>query len=300
MPEATATPAADSQRVEPDVYTSDYYLSHCQGYEEFLATGGTAASARVRKALALAGDLDGKRVLDVGCGRGELVLQPAMQGADAWGIDYAGAAVEIAKDALGQAPASLHDRMHVAQMDVKSLVFADAYFDVAFKMDVVEHLYQHELEQAYAELHRVLRPGGSLIIHTSPNRVLEERVYPHYVRRWNQAARWLTERFNYKDEMFNRLMLPVGEEFPHSSWEREMHINPQTLGGLKRDLARHGFRVRRAEFWEPPLTEPYFRERLANVELRVFDFLRFLRPISRHAPLSGLFCNHMWVVAERV
>ena len=90
-------------RVEPDVYTDDYYLTNCHGYEDFVISGGRKVGPRFIKALSLAGDLRGKRVLDVGCGRGELVIQSAMRGADAWGIDYAQAAVEIAARALASA-----------------------------------------------------------------------------------------------------------------------------------------------------------------------------------------------------
>src|SRR6185503_1306298 len=118
------------------------------------------------KALSLAGELRGKRVLDVGCGRGELVLQSAMRDAEAWGIDYADAAVEIAERALAGVDASLRERVYVRQMDVKALDFADGFFDVVFMMDVVEHLYPAELSLAFAELHRTIRPGGLLVMHT--------------------------------------------------------------------------------------------------------------------------------------
>ena len=66
-------------RVDPAVYTGDYYLTNCHGYEDFVLSGGRKVGPRFVKALSLAGDLRGKRVLDVGCGRGELVIQSAMR-----------------------------------------------------------------------------------------------------------------------------------------------------------------------------------------------------------------------------
>ena len=294
MPDAQ-TPA----RVEPDVYTGDYYLTNCHGYEEFVESGGRRVGARFVKALSLAGDLRGKRVLDVGCGRGELVIQSAMRGADAWGIDYAQAAVDIAAGALGTIDPALRERTHVVQMDVKALEFSDAFFDCVFMMDVVEHLYAAELAQALDELARVIRPGGRLVLHTSPNKVFETKVYPHWSRRVNQAALLISRLAGYSDGLFNETMLPTSPEFPHDTWERQMHINEQSLGGLRSSVQRHGFTVRSAEFWEPPAKGGYFRSRRLNAELAILDFVRFLRPLSRHAPLSGLFCNHMWLVAER-
>jgi 2-polyprenyl-3-methyl-5-hydroxy-6-metoxy-1,4-benzoquinol methylase len=294
-------PAVDgAARVDPSVYTDEYYLTNCHGYEEFVESGGRKVGPRFVKALSLAGDLRGKRVLDVGCGRGELVLQSALAGAEAWGIDYAQAAVDIAARALESAGADELERTHVAQMDVKALEFDDGFFDVVFMMDVVEHLYPHELAQAFDELHRTIRPGGRLVLHTSPNKVLEDVVYPRYSRRINQLARAFSRVTRFRDGLFNDTMLPTDHEFPHDRFEREMHINEQTAPALRREVERHGFRVRRTEFWEPPSGTGYFDSRRLNMELKVLDFLRFLRPISYHAPLNRWFCNHIWMTAERV
>jgi len=287
------------ERVEPDVYTDDYYLTNCHGYEDFVTSGGRRVGPRFVKALSLAGDLRGKRVLDVGCGRGELVLQSALRGADAWGIDYAQAAVDIARRALAGAEPELQSRMHVEQMDVKGLTFDDASFDAVFMMDVVEHLYPHELARALDELRRIMRPGGVLVLHTSPNKTFEGTVYPRYSRRVNQIALAVARRLGVHDGLFNETMLPTGAEFPHDRFEREMHINEQTAPTLRAEVERHGFRVARTEFWEPPSKGGYFASRRLNAELAVLDFIRFLRPLSHYPPLNRWFCNHIWMTAVR-
>jgi 2-polyprenyl-3-methyl-5-hydroxy-6-metoxy-1,4-benzoquinol methylase len=286
-------------RVEPDVYTDDYYLTNCHGHEDFVMSGGRKVGPRFIKALSLAGDLSHKRVLDVGCGRGELVIQSAMRGADAWGIDYAQAAVDIARRALDAIAPGLRDRTHVEQMDVKALTYNDAYFDVVFMMDVVEHLYPHELSAAFDELRRAIRPGGMLVMHTSPNKVFEARVYPLWSRRVNQAALHISKTVGFHDDLFNETMLPTGPEFPHDTFEREMHINEQSMSGLRHEVQQHGFRVERTEFWEPPVNRGYFPSRRLNAELAVLDFIRFLRPLSNRPPLNRWFCNHMWMTARR-
>lgn len=286
-------------RVEPDVYTDDYYLTNCHGHEDFVMSGGRKVGPRFVKALSLAGDLRGKRVLDVGCGRGELVIQSAIRGAEAWGIDYAAAAVEIARGALAGADAALQPRMHIEQMDVKALRFDDAFFDVVFMMDVVEHLYPHELDAALAELRRTIRPGGVLVLHTSPNKTFEQVVYPHYSRRVNQLALGASRLLRLRDGLLNDTMLPTEREFPHDTFERQMHINEQSAPQLRRTVERHGFSVSRTEFWEPPSRGGYFASRRLNAELRVLDFVRFLRPLSMHPPLNRLFCNHIWMTAVR-
>jgi hypothetical protein len=138
-----------------------------------------------------------------------------------------------------------------------------------------------------------------LVMHTSPNKIFEEKVYPHYSRRVNQAALWLSRRFRFSDGLFNETMLPTAREFPHDEFERTMHINEQSAPRLRAEVERHGFKVRSTEFWEPPSKGGYFASRRLNVELRVLDFLRFLRPLSQYAPLNRLFCNHIWMTAVR-
>ena len=287
-------------RVEPEVYTGDYYLTNCHGYEDFVVSGGRNVGPRFVKALSLAGELRGKRVLDVGCGRGELVIQSAMRGAEAWGIDYAEAAVQIAERALNGADAALRERMHAVQMDVKALRFEDGQFDAVFMMDVVEHLYPHELSQAFEELRRVTRPGGHIVLHTSPNTLFERTVYPNYSRRINQIALAAGKLLRINDGLFNETMLPTDPEFPHDTFERTMHINEQSLAGLCAEVEQHGFRVRTAEYWEPPSRGGYFSSRRLNIELKLLDFVRFMRPLSHYPPLNRFFCNHMWVTAERL
>ncbi len=284
--------------VDPGVYTDDYYLTNCHGHEEFAASGGRAVGPRFAKALALAGPLAGRRVLDVGCGRGELVLQSALRGAEAWGIDYAAAAIDIAARALAAAREELPTGVHLRAMDVSALEFEDASFDVAFMMDVVEHLYPAELACGLGELRRVLRPGGRLVVHTSPNRVVRDVVYPLWVRRVNEAVLRFCEWAGYRDRLFNRMMLPTGAAFPEDPFERAMHVNEQTAPELRRTLAAAGFRVRAVEFWEPPPARDYFETPKLNAELKILDFVRFLRPLSLYPPLSRYFCHHIWMTAE--
>jgi 2-polyprenyl-3-methyl-5-hydroxy-6-metoxy-1,4-benzoquinol methylase len=286
-------------RVEPDVYTDDYYLTNCHGHEDFVLSGGRRVGPRFVKALSLAGDLRNKRVLDVGCGRGELILQSAMRGAEAWGIDYADAAVAIAERALAGVDAPLRERTHVQQMDVKALQFDNGFFDAVFMMDVVEHLYPAELAQAFDELHRTMRPGGRLIMHTSPNTTFERVVYPNYSRRVNQVALTVSKLLRINDRLFNETMLPTSPEFPHDTFERTMHINEQSRDGLRAEVERHGFRVQSSEYWEPPAKGGYFSGRRLNLELKALDFVRFLRPLSYYPPLNRFFCNHIWMTAVR-
>jgi SAM-dependent methyltransferase len=58
-----------------------------------------------------------------------------------------------------------------------SLPYADASFDRALCLDVLEHLTFEEQPRALAELHRVLRPGGELLVSVPNLAHLQSRVH---------------------------------------------------------------------------------------------------------------------------
>ncbi|MGN9765706.1 class I SAM-dependent methyltransferase [Micromonospora sp. SD12] len=106
--------------------------------------------------LRLAGDVRGRRILDAGCGTGPLSAALRAKGAVVTGFDASAAMVDLARRRLGE-----DADLHVADLSAP-LPFADAEFD-----DVVASLVLHYLEDwsgPLAELRRVLKPGGRLIL----------------------------------------------------------------------------------------------------------------------------------------
>ncbi len=106
--------------------------------------------------LDLAGDVSGRRILDAGCGAGPLFEALRDRGAVMTGFDLSAKMVELARKRLGDDAA-----LRVADIG-KPLPFPDDAFD-----DVVVALVLHYLEDwdaPLAELRRVLRPGGRLIL----------------------------------------------------------------------------------------------------------------------------------------
>ena len=52
-------------------------------------------------------------------------------------------------------------------MCIRDRPFPNDYFDRVLMFDVVEHLFPWELQQAFVDIGRVLKPGGRLVIHLS-------------------------------------------------------------------------------------------------------------------------------------
>ena len=106
--------------------------------------------------LALAGDVAGRRILDAGCGSGPLSAALRDRGAIVTGFDNSAGMVELARRRLG-------DGADLQVTDLGGpLPFPDGEFD-----DVIASLVLHYLEDwgpALAELRRVLKPGGRLLV----------------------------------------------------------------------------------------------------------------------------------------
>lgn len=99
------------------------------------------------------GDLAGGKVLDVGCGKGRFarILQERHPGAEVWGLD-------ISPEMLRYVPAPIHTRAGT----MTELPFADGEFDAAYATESLEHAV--EVDRAVAEMCRVVKPGGRIVI----------------------------------------------------------------------------------------------------------------------------------------
>jgi putative peptidoglycan lipid II flippase len=237
MPERSVPRDGQQPSLPSTLYTQDYFLEACEGYEEYLASQGEHLSRRLASAFQVAGVAPGMKVLDVGCGRGEILRHCAELGARAYGVDYSAAAVNLAREAA-DAAADGSRQIGVYQADAKRLPFPDGAFDRVLLFDVVEHLYPWELQQALAEVRRVLRPGGRIAVHTAPNRWYDAYAYP-FVR-------------------FVRTIMGEGARYPANpralnvAVNVDVHVNEQDPLSLRRALQATAFERVRVWLDSPP------------------------------------------------
>ena len=96
----------------------------------------------------------GDRVLDACCGTGDLGLAAEREGGIVTGLDFSARMLERAR--------RKSDSILWVEGDLLALPFDDASFDTATVGFGVRNV--SDLEAALAELHRVLRPGGELLL----------------------------------------------------------------------------------------------------------------------------------------
>ncbi len=117
----------------------------------------------------------GRSGLDVGCGQGAYVGRMRELGFDVSGIDASAGQVAIAERRLGTPGV-------VCTGSVLEIPAASASYDFVYVINVLHHLGSiDEQRRAFAELLRVLKPGGRLFLHEINTRNVLFRFYMGYV-----------------------------------------------------------------------------------------------------------------------
>ena len=113
--------------------------------------------------------LEGRRVLDLGCGLGAYVRQMRAFTPEVYGIEIDHERAAEAGRALGL----------IATAAAEALPFPTASFDVVLSHEMIEHVADDR--QTIAEALRVLRPGGRLVLFC-PNRLYPFETHGHFWR----------------------------------------------------------------------------------------------------------------------
>ncbi|HTD08840.1 MAG TPA: methyltransferase domain-containing protein [Solirubrobacteraceae bacterium] len=192
------------------------------------------------------------RILDAGCGSGRFMVDLAKRG-EVTGVELSDTSVALARQ---------RDIGEVVAGSVLEMPFADASFDLAVSLDVIEHL--EDDIAALRELRRVVAPGGALLVTVPAYQWLwsghDEINHHHrrYTRRTLQSAAeqagWKQTRTTY----FNSLLLPVAillrvlDRFSTKTTESslDLWIPPEPLNwllerplALEATLVAHGGRI---------------------------------------------------------
>jgi SAM-dependent methyltransferase len=128
---------------------TDLWETHAEWWIEGFTAGADPEYEEQILPLAARELAGAKRVLDVGCGDGQVSRLAARLGAEVVGIDPTWNCVSVAHGRGGAA---------FARAGAAQLPFADATFDAVVACLVFEHI--RDVDAAIAEVARVLQPGG--------------------------------------------------------------------------------------------------------------------------------------------
>jgi 2-polyprenyl-3-methyl-5-hydroxy-6-metoxy-1,4-benzoquinol methylase len=248
--------------------------------EIFTKSQGRNIRPRINRALEIAKLKPGMHILDIGCGRGEVVLHCGRNGIDAIGADYSSEAIEIAMQTRATHTVEEQARMRFICGDVKGLQ-VERKFDRIFMLDLVEHLHDWELADLFSTCERMLSLDGAIIIHTLPNRWLYEITYSRLLR----------------------FVMPWLPADPRSEKEKAIHINEMSIVHLAGLLKKSGYENR---VWlQDMMVEQahwHMREPLSGTRGRLYRWLahpvlgRVFKMLTM-TPLRLLIVNDIFAIA---
>lgn len=153
---------------------------------------GAIYGARLERALALVDRIPngrGRRALELGCGAGHAAAAMARRGFEVMATDLVEEMAQLAREAASQASPG---KVRVACADAGSLPFASGSFDCVLAIAILEWVRSPEL--ALAEIRRVLKPGGYVVLSATNvwglQRLLDPRLWPLFepVKRWAKRS----------------------------------------------------------------------------------------------------------------
>ena len=181
------------------------------------------------------GDIHGRSVLDVGCAKGRFVNALSAAGARVTGIDSSWR--------LLHAAASSQPGRFFVLSSATRLPFADASYDALLCVEVIEHI--PEFDRAFAEMARVLKPGGrAIIIDKNLLGIGFNRLYPNWLYKgvMERLGSWFYPReFPFRERWF--VPSTIRRDFSRHFSHVEVRYLDGRVRGLRRRLLAPLFRV---------------------------------------------------------
>jgi SAM-dependent methyltransferase len=199
-------------------YTPNYYLFDCGGFDSYKKSKGKDLDLRLRAVADIAGMKNQGRVLDLGCGRGELAYDFCKRGFTVTAVDYSRNAIELAQTCF-DGEEELRAKIEFRQESVTTVGLQGEY-DLAIASDLIEHLSVEEVNLLYSRVSERLKTDGLFVLHTSPNLWYYRWAYPRKRKIAASVGAYLPAQ-------------------PRTRYELMVHINEQSPRVMKRQLKSH-------------------------------------------------------------
>lgn len=231
------------------LYTEEYFLGSATGHDEFRAFKGKYDQliVKFRMVIRLLELNPSESFLDIGCGRGELVIHHALAGGKSTGVDFSPEAIKLAKEKADELQAE-------CSFIVSSFENIDETkkFDKLTSIDFIEHISAEEGNLFFSKCFDLLNPNGRLLVYT----------YPNTIRR----------KYGYKLIRFLSILkgrpAPKKESDTVSSHYKQYHLNEQNYYALRNSARRAGFRKVKVLYFDESAGESFLKRLFLNTPLR--------------------------------
>jgi ubiquinone biosynthesis O-methyltransferase len=203
-------------------------------YAQWRASELGAITERLERQLVLelAGDVDGRSILDIGCGDGEFAFALERRGAIVEGIDASADMIATASARAQDENADVSFQVAIAQR----LPFPDGQFDIVTAITIL--CFVDDADPVFQEIARVLRPGGRLIIGELGK--WSTWAAGRRIRAWLGSRLWRLGRFRTASEL-RHLAEGVGlivETVRGAIYYPRCRIAARVMSGFDRMLGR--------------------------------------------------------------
>ncbi|TAL72172.1 MAG: methyltransferase domain-containing protein [Bacteroidetes bacterium] len=244
------------------LYTESYFLNDATGHDEFLEFNGKFEQLidKFQMVIKCLNIKQSDSLLDIGCGRGELVIYHALNGGAATGVDFSEEAIKLAQFKADELHADCI--FHISSFEK---IDEQLKFDRIVSIDFIEHISVEEGRAFFKKCYNLLKPGGRLLVYT----------YPNTIRR----------RYGYKLIRFLSIIkmnpLPKKEPDTISDHYKQYHLNEQNYFSMKKMAINEGFGKAGVVYFDQSIKDS------------------FLKSVLIHTPFRHLFLKGLTLIADK-
>jgi cyclopropane fatty-acyl-phospholipid synthase-like methyltransferase len=244
------------------LYTETYFMESATGHDEFKIFKGNFDHLidKFQMVVELLKLNKSDSFLDIGCGRGEMVIYHALTGGKSMGVDFSDEAIKLAREKANELKAG-------CTFVISSFETIDEQekFDKIVSIDFIEHISVGEGKAFFEKCYNLLNSGGRLVIYT----------YPNTIRR----------RYGYR--LIRILSIIKGKPMPKkepdtiSDHYKQYHLNEQSYFTLSNSAKNAGFKKVKVQYFDPSIKDS------------------MLKTILIHTPFRHLFLKGLTLIADK-